>query len=226
MKSGRKSQVDEQIFYRQVGSFDKLPKPVELYTVLSQYLLHITATGLSGLSYCCEKSPFEEFTVKTLVIMRHAKSSWKELGLSDHDRPLNKRGRDDAPKMGRLLRNKKLKPELIISSGAKRARETLKHVIEACGYKQEIRISEALYAAGPEAYIKLLRELDDGYDRVMVVGHNPGLEELLEVLTKEEHILPTAALVWVELPIRRWRELDYSVIGELIDLWRPRQLPE
>lgn len=164
--------------------------------------------------------------MKTLLIMRHAKSSWKELGLSDHDRPLNKRGRNDAPKMGRLIRKKKLKPELIICSSAKRARETLKHVIEACGYKQEIRISEALYAAGPEAYIKLLKELDDAYDRVMVVGHNPGLEELLERLTGEEHILPTAALARVELPTKRWRELDKSMKGELVDLWRPRQLTE
>lgn len=164
--------------------------------------------------------------VKTLLILRHAKSSWKEHGLSDHDRPLNKRGRYDAQKMGRLIRNKKLKPKLIICSSAKRARETVELITQACGYRQEIRFSEALYAAGPEGYVKLLRELDDAYDRVMVVGHNPGLEELLECLTGEEHILPTAALAQVELPIKRWRELGKSMKGELIDLWRPRQLTE
>ena len=164
--------------------------------------------------------------MKSLLILRHAKSSWKELGLSDHDRPLNKRGRHDAPKMGRLIRKKKLKPQLIICSGAKRARETVELVTEACVYKHEILFSEALYAAGPEAYIKLLKELDDAYQRVMVVGHNPGLEELLERLTSEDQILPTAALARVELPIKRWNELGDSVNGELIDLWAPRQLSE
>ncbi len=164
--------------------------------------------------------------MKSLLILRHAKSSWKEVGLSDHDRPLNKRGRNDAPKTGRLIRKKKLKPQLIICSGAKRARETVELVTEACGYKHEIRFSEALYAAGPEAYIKILKELDDVYDRVLVVGHNPGLEELLERLTSEEHILPTAALAQVELPIKRWRELGNSVNGELIRIWTPRQLLE
>ncbi|WP_345974494.1 histidine phosphatase family protein [Sulfurimonas sp. HSL3-7] len=164
--------------------------------------------------------------MKNLLIMRHAKSSWKELGLPDHERPLNKRGQHDAPKMGRLIRKKKLKPQLIICSSAKRARETLERVTEAFGYSQEIRFSEALYGAGPEAYIKLLKELDEAYDRVMVVGHNPGLEALLERLTGEEQILPTAALARVELPIKGWRKLGDSVDGELIDLWTPRQFSE
>lgn len=164
--------------------------------------------------------------MKSLLILRHAKSSWKEVGLSDHDRPLNKRGRHDAPKMGRLIRQKGLAPQLIICSGAKRARETVERVIEACGCKGELRFSEELYAAGPEAYIKVLKELDDRYERVMVVGHNPGLEELLEVLTAEEHLLPTAALAQLALPIKKWRELDDSTEGDLIKLWAPRQLAE
>jgi phosphohistidine phosphatase len=164
--------------------------------------------------------------VKTLLILRHAKSSWKEPGLSDHDRPLNKRGRNDVPKMGRLIRRKKLKPQLILCSGAKRARETVELITQVCGYRHEIRFSEALYAAGPEAYIKLLYALDDAYDCVMVAGHNPGLEELLERLTGEEHRLPTAALAQVELPIEKWRELGDSVNGGLTDLWSPRQFPE
>ncbi|MGB6018878.1 MAG: histidine phosphatase family protein [Sulfurimonadaceae bacterium] len=164
--------------------------------------------------------------MKTLLILRHAKSSWKEAHFSDHDRPLNKRGQSDALKMGRLLREKELTPKLIICSTAKRARETVELVREACGYEDEIRFSEELYLAEPEAYIQALNELDDTYDRVMVVGHNPDLEELLELLTGEEHILPTAALVQVVLPIQTWRELDESVDSELIKLWVPRQLSE
>jgi phosphohistidine phosphatase len=164
--------------------------------------------------------------MKSLLILRHAKSSWKEVGLSDHDRPLNKRGRHDAPKIGRLIRKKGLTPQLIICSGAKRARETVERVIETCGYKGELRFSEEFYEAGPEAYIKVLKELDDRYERVMVVGHNPGLEELLEVFTAEEHLLPTAALAQLALPIKKWGELDDSTEGDLIKLWAPRQLAE
>ncbi len=162
--------------------------------------------------------------MKTLLILRHAKSSWKEARLTDHDRPLNKRGHRDAPKMGRLLRDKELVPQLIISSTAKRTRKTVKLVSKACGYKGERLFREELYAAEPEAYIEAVKELDDKYQRVMVVGHNPGLEELLERLTAEEHTLPTAALAEVSLPIQTWRELDDSIKGELIKLWVPRQL--
>jgi phosphohistidine phosphatase len=164
--------------------------------------------------------------MKTLLILRHAKSSWKEEHLSDHDRPLNKRGRHDAPRMGKLIRKKGLQPQLIICSGAKRARETVELVTAACGYKGELRFSEELYAAAPEAYIRLLKAVDDRYDRVMVVGHNPGLEELLEGFTKEEQTLPTAALAQVTLPIKRWRELKGSTGGKLTDLWVPRELSE
>jgi len=164
--------------------------------------------------------------MKTLLILRHAKSSWKEEHLSDHDRPLNKRGRHDAPMMGKLIGKKGLQPQLIICSGAKRARETVKLVTEACGYKGELRFSEALYAAAAEAYISVLKALDDSYERVMVVGHNPGLEELLEGFTKEAQRLPTAALAQLTLPVKRWHELEGSTDGRLTGLWVPRQLSE
>jgi phosphohistidine phosphatase len=164
--------------------------------------------------------------MKTLLILRHAKSSWSEEDLSDHERPLNKRGRRDAPRMGKLIGEKGLQPQLIICSGAKRTRETVELVTAACGYKGELRFSEALYAAAAEAYINVLRELEEWYERVMVVGHNPGLEELLEGLTKEEQTLPTAALALVALPIQTWQELKGSTEGRLTDLWVPRQLSE
>ncbi|MCJ7765125.1 MAG: hypothetical protein MUP09_04215, partial [Thiovulaceae bacterium] len=91
-------------------------------------------------------------------------------------------------------------------------------------YKYELRFSEELYAAGSQACIKLLKELDDAYERVMVVGHNPGLEELLERLTGEERRLSTAALAQVELSITRWSEVGESVNGVVAGLWSPRQL--
>lgn len=162
--------------------------------------------------------------MKTLLILRHAKSSWKNPSLDDHDRPLNKRGKRDAPRMGKLLRKKDLVPDLIISSTARRARKTAKVVAKASHYDGEIRLTRSLYHAGPAEYLEVLRDLPDDYQRVMVVGHNPGMEELLELLTDIPEFMPTAALAQVALPIDRWAELDDTVPGELRKLWRPREL--
>ncbi|MGC9521583.1 MAG: SixA phosphatase family protein [Anaerolineae bacterium] len=162
--------------------------------------------------------------MKTLLIMRHAKSSWKHAGMPDHDRPLKKRGERDAPRMGRLLVEENLVPQLIITSTAKRARRTAKMVAKACGYAGEVVLEHDLYAAGPMGLIRVLRNVDDRYHRVMVVGHNPGLEVFLEVLTGEAEWLPTAALAHVELPIGSWRKLQEYVGGELVGLWTPKKV--
>lgn len=161
--------------------------------------------------------------MKTLLILRHAKSSWKHPGLADHDRPLNKRGRRDALRVGRLLRGKSLTPGLILSSTAKRARETAEAVAEESGYEGEIEFKPEFYAAGPEAYLRALRALSDDYESAMIVGHNPGLEELLETLTGESETLPTATLAQVKLPLERWRQLGEDTEGALVNLWRPKE---
>jgi phosphohistidine phosphatase len=161
--------------------------------------------------------------MKTLLILRHAKSSWKDDTLPDHDRPLNKRGKQDAPLVGRLMHDEGLLPNLILSSTAKRARATVELVAEESGYEGDIQYSRELYAAGPEAYVESLTELPDKYDRVMVVGHNPGLEQLLEELTGEYHSLPTAALAQVSIPIQCWIELSNMADGKLVNIWRPRE---
>lgn len=160
--------------------------------------------------------------MKTLLILRHAKSSWKDESLPDHDRPLNKRGKEDAPRMGRLLREMDLTPDLILCSTAKRARTTAGLVAEEAGYEGEIILLRDLYAAGPEAFIEALAEVEDAHQCVMVVGHNPGLEELLEALTGEYQPMPTAALAQVDLPIAGWSELDGEVEGKLSGFWSPK----
>ena len=162
--------------------------------------------------------------MRTLLILRHAKSSWKDDSLPDHDRPLNKRGLKDAPRMGQLLRREDLLPDLILCSSAKRARVTAELVAEESGYEGELRLKDDLYAFDAEAYLEALTELSDGYDRVMVVGHNPAMEELLEALTGGFERLPTAALAMVELPIDRWSELEDEPEGKLTHLWRPKEL--
>ena len=162
--------------------------------------------------------------MKTLLILRHAKSSWNNAQLTDYERPLNKRGKIDAPRMGKHLREQELVPDLIITSSAARAMTTAEAVAQASGYEQEIQSTRSFYHADPEAYLDVLRQLDDSLERVMVVGHNPGMEELLEGLTGVWEQLPTAALAQVSLSINHWRELDEETTGELVNLWLPKEL--
>jgi phosphohistidine phosphatase len=164
------------------------------------------------------------FSMKTLLILRHAKSSWKDMTLADHDRPLKERGKRDAPRMGELLREQSLVPDLILSSTAKRALKTAELVADACGYEGDIEAHEEFYPGDPDAFIDALQVLPDQYQVVMVVGHNPCLEELLEFLTESTEFLPTAALAKVALPVTCWYELSYETEGMLIDLWLPRAL--
>ena len=162
--------------------------------------------------------------MKTLLILRHGKSSWEDEHLADYDRPLKKRGKADAVKMGELLRKQDLTPELIISSTARRARTTAILTAEACHYDNELKHTRDFYGAEPEDYIRVLRQLDNSYQRVMIVGHNPGLELLLETLTDAYESLPTAALAQVSLPIDAWKSLSEDIHGTLVNLWVPRAL--
>lgn len=157
--------------------------------------------------------------MKTLLILRHAKSSWDDPGLADIDRPLNKRGKRDAPRVGFLLREEDIVPDLILSSPALRARKTAEAVAENCGYEGEVEIEDRFYPGDPSDYMEVISHLPDQYQGVMVVGHNPGLEELLSALTDESVSLPTAALAQVSLPIQSWRDFTDEATGKLVNLW-------
>jgi phosphohistidine phosphatase len=161
--------------------------------------------------------------MKTLLILRHAKSSWKHDELSDHDRPLNPRGERDAPNVGKRLRNEGLVPDAILSSTAKRARQTAEAVAEESGFEGELQLSGELYGGGPEAYLEAIRSLPGLVDCALVVGHNPDLEELVEILTGESVRLPTAALAHMKLDIQDWQDLEEQ--GKLANLWTPREHP-
>jgi len=163
--------------------------------------------------------------LKTLLILRHAKSSWSDNNLSDHQRPLNKRGRYDAPRMGDLLASEDLVPDLIISSSATRARTTAEAVADASGYDGQLIITRELYHAGPDDYLAAARELGADSKTVLVVGHNPGIEELVEQLAGAWYRMPTAALAEVRLSIKDWADLSEDENGELANLWLPRELP-
>jgi len=159
--------------------------------------------------------------MKSILILRHAKSSWKLPDVNDHDRPLNKRGKRDAPHMGEIIQDKNLVPDFIISSTAKRAHSTAKAVAKAAGYKGDIALNQSLYAAPPTAYIDVLHDLPNKYTRVLLVGHNPGLEQLVNMLSSEEHTMPTCSLVHVQLCINTWSEIDYKTKGKLLEIWNP-----
>ena len=162
--------------------------------------------------------------MKQLLILRHAKSSWADSRLSDFERPLNKRGEKDAPRMGRLLAEHDLVPQQIISSAAKRARLTAEAVAENSGYEGEITTTRELYMGMPDDYVELLNDLPDELNLVMVVGHNPGIEDLVEELTGMWERMPTAALAHVELPVDSWRVLKADTSGKLMNLWLPKEL--
>lgn len=159
--------------------------------------------------------------MKTLLLMRHAKSSWSEPGLEDHDRPLNKRGKLAAPEMGKLLRKQGLIPDMILCSTARRSRETAEAVAKACGYEGKIEAQRDLYYSDAACYMDILRHLPDQAQRVLLVGHNPETEELLDVLTGNTERMTTAAIAHVDLPISHWNELTEALDVRLLNLWRP-----
>jgi phosphohistidine phosphatase len=161
--------------------------------------------------------------MKYVLILRHAKSSWKDPDSDDHERPLNERGKRDAPTMGNLLKNERLQPDLIISSTAKRARSTAKRVAESLGYKGKITLDRSLYEAEPAAYINILHHLPNEYTRVLIVGHNPGVEELVSMSTDEEHLMPTCSLAHIQFSVNSWNELNFKSRGKLLGTWQPRE---
>lgn len=161
--------------------------------------------------------------MKTLLLLRHAKSSWKKPDLPDHERPLNKRGKKEAPKVGKFLKSNDLVPDLILSSTARRAAETAHAVAEASGFKGQVDLHQGLYLSDPTSYLDILRCLPDEANRALVVGHNPDVEALLTLLTDVTEHMTTAALAIIALPISSWEELNEATDGRLMNLWAPRE---
>ena len=162
--------------------------------------------------------------MKTILIMRHAKSSWDDPNLNDHDRPLNKRGKRDATRMGSLLRAESLIPDLVLCSTALRALRTAELVLQSSGYDGEIRLRRDLYEAEAETCLSVVKQLSDDFGRVLLIGHNPCLEHLLGLLCDVWERMPTAGLAVVTLPVENWKELKAEPQGALLRLWRPKDV--
>lgn len=159
--------------------------------------------------------------MKTLGIMRHAKSSWDDASLADFERPLNERGRRAAPFIGGLMRRKDHLPCVILSSPAKRARSTAELVNQAGALGAEIRFDERIYEASPQNLRQVVSELNDLHSSALLVGHNPGIEGFIRFLTGGIEPMPTAAFAVIELDIDNWNDIDDGC-GELRVLYRPQ----
>lgn len=160
---------------------------------------------------------------KTLLLMRHGKSSWKEKGLADEKRPLKKRGVESATMIGRTLKVNELVPELILSSPAKRARSTAEVVARESHFPEKVELVDSFYMGEPEDYIQKLRSLSPEINRVLVVGHNPGLEALLQLLDNHINAMPTGSLAIVKLNLPSWDAMTMETDGNIIAFWDPEQ---
>ncbi len=148
--------------------------------------------------------------MKKLTLIRHAKSDWNTTAATDFDRPLNARGKKAAPLMGQRLASRGCSPDLLLSSPAKRARQTAKKIAREIAYsEQQIAFDQAIYDARLETLIEILQGLDDNIGNVIMLGHNPGFSELGEWLTADApDWLPTCGVLELELPIDRWRQAE------------------
>jgi len=146
--------------------------------------------------------------VKTLLIMRHGKSRWDKPGITDLERGLKKRGKRDALRMGKEMAAQGLIPDLVLSSPARRARATARHFIQASGGQSEFHCHAELYECNAWELLKLVRTIPKSVDIALLVGHNPSLEEMLWMLTRQVLRLPTAAIGCI-----RFIDLDWAQIG-------------
>jgi phosphohistidine phosphatase len=169
--------------------------------------------------------------VKRLAVLRHAKSSWAD-GVDDHDRPLNERGWKAARRIGCEMKHRGMDFDYVLASTAARVRETLDGVREKFDIQAEIHFEPHIYLATEEALFALVRELPDGIQAPLLVGHNPGLERLIVELTHDDkrglrdqvaRKYPTGALVVIDLPAKSWANVEPGN-GEIAELILPRDL--
>ena len=149
--------------------------------------------------------------MKQLTLLRHAKSSWDDSRLPDHDRPLAGRGRRDAPRMGERLARRGLEPDLLLTSSAKRARETAELVkAQLNDAAPALRVEPKIYLATPGELLAVIASVEDAVDSLVVIGHNPGFTRLANLLLPDLELLnlPTAGVVCIECDIPRWGEID------------------
>lgn len=171
--------------------------------------------------------------MKTLGLLRHAKSDWHDARARDFDRPLNERGRKGAAVMGRHIRDLEMRWDRVIASPAVRCAQTIEIASEASGRMTKVRWDRRIYLASSAVLLDLLREQEGDPDAIMMIGHNPGLEDLIFDLVPDdgssplrdivEEKFPTATFAVLELDIDRWEDADDNC-ARLVHITRPRDL--
>jgi phosphohistidine phosphatase len=146
--------------------------------------------------------------MKTLLLIRHAKSSWDQPGLSDFDRPLNERGKKDAPVMAKRVKEKGIELDHLLSSPAKRAKKSAKYFAEEFGFKKEdIKLVEELYGATRSEFLQAVQNIDDKYKTVALFSHNPGITDFASSLTNVRiDDMPTCAVFALQAETNSWKE--------------------
>jgi phosphohistidine phosphatase len=164
--------------------------------------------------------------MKILLLLRHAKSSWKDGNLKDFDRPLNGRGRKAAQAIGRYIGKQGLVPDLVLSSPAVRARETTSIVSATARLPTELRYDERIYEADPQRLIEVISQIEEKVGSVLLVGHNPGIEDLLGLIVGSSQHMPTGAFAKIRLGgVDRWSEVaEAKATLEL--MIKPRDITE
>lgn len=160
--------------------------------------------------------------MKRLLLVRHAKSSWEDFSQPDHNRPLNKRGLSDAPVMGQRLLQKQIIPELIVSSTAYRAEATAKILATELQLLDKIIANTNIYEAGLGNLMEVIYGLDNDFDQVMLVGHNPGFTMLVNYLQDDRHIdnMQTCATALLSFDVDHWSAVK---LGKLLDYDYPKK---
>jgi phosphohistidine phosphatase len=146
--------------------------------------------------------------MKKLFIIRHGKSDWSDDSLNDFDRPLNKRGFKNVPFMAKLLKKKDVKPDFILSSPAKRALETAQIIAKKVGYKKTISTNPDIYEAESKTLEKIIGDIDDKKKIVFLIGHNPGLSDLISILSKMDKDIPTCAVIEIDFDTNSWKKIS------------------
>ncbi len=163
--------------------------------------------------------------MRTLYLLRHAKSSWKDESQQDFERPLAGRGRKACGMVARLIQTEGMEFDLLLSSTAVRARETIDLVRQQAKLRSELRFDERIYDAPVSRLIQVISELENDRKVILLIGHNPGMEELIQTLTEQEERMPTAALAKIKLKTSKWSEVAETV-GTLEWIVRPKDLDE
>ena len=156
--------------------------------------------------------------MKTLYLIRHAKSSWEDINLRDFDRPLNERGEKDAPRMAKRLKERDIHPNLLVSSPAKRALATCKAFAKTLGYSdRHIKTDERIYHADEDTLLEVIRSIKNSCDTVMLFGHNPGLTDFVNEFGEGTYVdnIPTCGVVAYRFPVDSWEDVDWKK-GELL----------